>query len=158
MGFIFPIALFGLIFYFLIFRPQKKKQQQHEAMISSIGRGDTVVTAGGFFGRVSDVMEDSYIIEIADGVKVRILKSSISIRRDAGDAKPRPQRPKKRKRPRPVDGTGAAEGTDAAAMESAEDAAAVPEENAAEAMDVGVTPEENAALIESAPDETKRED
>ena len=87
MGLVLPIAMFMAIFYFLILRPQKKKQKQHEDMINGIGRGDSVVTAGGFFGVVRDVLEDSFIIEVADGVKMRILKASISARRDASAPK-----------------------------------------------------------------------
>jgi preprotein translocase subunit YajC len=106
-GLLLPIALFIGIFYFMIFRPQKKKQQQHDNMISSIARGDTVISAGGFFGRVCDILEDSYVIEIADGVKVRILKSSISTRKDSAD-NPKPLRHKrKKKRREPVDQGGA---------------------------------------------------
>ncbi|WP_300526034.1 preprotein translocase subunit YajC [Aminiphilus sp.] len=76
-----PLALFIVIFYFLIIRPQKKKQKQHENMLASIRRGDQIVTAGGFFGVVKDVKEDSFIVEIADGVKARLLKSSVSYKR-----------------------------------------------------------------------------
>jgi preprotein translocase subunit YajC len=92
------ILIFGVVFYFLIYRPQKKRQQQHDQLLGSIVRGDTVVTAGGFFGKVSDILDDSYIIELAEGVKVRILKSSISTRRDQGDAKSKQHRPKKRRK------------------------------------------------------------
>jgi preprotein translocase subunit YajC len=67
-------------------------------MLSSISRGDTVVSAGGFFGKVSDILDDSYIIEIAEGVKVRILKNSISSRRDQNGGKPKQHRPKKKKK------------------------------------------------------------
>jgi len=73
--------LFVVIFYFLIIRPQKKKQRQHQDMLASIKRGDQVVTAGGFFGIVREMKDDSYILEIADGVKARILKSSIQYKR-----------------------------------------------------------------------------
>lgn len=134
MGLLFPIALFVLIFYFLIFRPQKKKQQQHEQMVASIGRGDTVITAGGFFGKVSDVLDDSYIIELAEGMKVRILKSSISVRKDGGDGAPRPDRPRRKKKRR-----------DGAPKELADGA-----ENSA-SDDMGVTAEENEALKLDAP-------
>ena len=87
MGLVLSIAMFMAIFYFLILRPQKKKQKQHEDMIGGINRGDSVVTAGGFFGVVRDVLEDSFIIEVADGVKMRILKASISVRRDSSAQK-----------------------------------------------------------------------
>lgn len=102
-GMLLPIVLFIAIFYFLIMRPQKKQRQQHDNMLKSITRGDTVVTAGGFFGRVSDELEDSFVIEIAEGVKVRILKSSISSRREDPSAgsrsADRPRRRRRRKRP-----------------------------------------------------------
>jgi preprotein translocase subunit YajC len=89
-------------FFFFTSRSQKKKQKEHDKMLSSISPGDTVISAGGFFGKVSDVLEDSFIIEIADGVRVRILKSSISGKRDISGSKPRPGKPKKKRR-RPVD-------------------------------------------------------
>lgn len=152
MGMMFPIVLFVLIFYFLIFRPQKKKQQQHDKMISSIGRGDTVVTAGGFFGKVSDILEDSYIIELADGVKVRILKTSISVKREGSDpgAVPksdhsdRPDRPRRKKRRRPlVEGDAA---TPSEAQGDVNEADDVSSETAASSE--GVTEAENEALLQ----------
>ena len=85
MGMLLPLALFVVIFYFLIVRPQKKKQKAHDQMLASIGRGDTVVTAGGFFGVVRELLDDSYIIEVAEGVKMRILKGSISVKRGPED-------------------------------------------------------------------------
>jgi preprotein translocase subunit YajC len=131
MGLAFPIVLMVVIFYFLIFRPQKKKQQQHEKMLASIGRGDTVVSAGGFFGRVSDILDDSYIIEISEGVKVRILKGSISTRREQADAKNGAQRPRKKKK-RVGDRTNKAETPALSAPDSGE----------------GVTDDESAALLQ----------
>ena len=87
MGMLLPLALFVVIFYFLIIRPQKKKQRQHQEMLASIKRGDQVVTAGGFFGTVREMKDDSYILEISDGVKARILKSSIQYKRGEEAAK-----------------------------------------------------------------------
>ncbi|HOA77695.1 MAG TPA: preprotein translocase subunit YajC [Thermosynergistes sp.] len=81
-----PLLLFVLIFYFLIIRPQRRRQKQHEQMLASVNRGDQVVTIGGFFGTVKDVKDDSFILEIADGVRVRILKSAISARRSPAPA------------------------------------------------------------------------
>lgn len=85
MGMLLPIVLFGVIFYFLILRPQKKRQKQQQDMLSSITRGDHIVTAGGFYGTVREVKDDSFIIEVAEGVKVRILKGSISTKRTSAD-------------------------------------------------------------------------
>lgn len=81
MGMLFPLVIFVVIFYFFIIRPQKKRQRQHDDLISSLGRGDQVVTAGGFWGIVREVKDDSIILEIADGVKARVLKSSIANKR-----------------------------------------------------------------------------
>jgi preprotein translocase subunit YajC len=96
--FLIMIGALLFIFYFLMFRPQKKKQQQHDKMLASISRGDSVVSAGGFFGKVCDVLDDSFIIEISDGVRVRILKSSITVRRETSDSKQKSGRPKKKRR------------------------------------------------------------
>ncbi len=76
-----PLGVFIVIFYFLIIRPQKKRQRKHEDMLASIRNGDMIVTAGGFYGTVRDVKEDSFIVEIADGVKARILKGSIQMKK-----------------------------------------------------------------------------
>ncbi len=95
MGMMLPLAIFAVIFYFMIIRPQKKKQKAHDDMLASISRGDTVVTAGGFFGVVREILDDSYLIELDEGVKARILKSSVSMKRSEGT--PAPQQPKKKK-------------------------------------------------------------
>lgn len=86
MGMLLPIALFAVIFYFLILRPQKKRQKAQKDMLDSITRGDQIVTAGGFFGTVRELKDDSFIVEIAEGVKVRILKGSVSMKRTPADA------------------------------------------------------------------------
>jgi len=82
MGILFPLVIFVVIFYFFIIRPQKKRQKAHDQLISSLNRGDQIVTAGGFWGTVKEVKEDSVIIEIAEGVKARVLKSSIATKHD----------------------------------------------------------------------------
>ena len=78
MGMLFPLAIFVLIFYFFIIRPQRKKDKQHNNMIAGINRGDQIVTIGGFFGTVREVRDDSFMGELAEGVRVRILKSAVS--------------------------------------------------------------------------------
>lgn len=68
-----------LIFYFLIWRPESKRRTAHQAMIANVRRGDQVVTAGGIIGKVSKVAEGGEIeIEIAQGVKVRVVAATIS--------------------------------------------------------------------------------
>lgn len=72
------VVLFA-IFYFLTIRPQQQRAKQHREMVSNVRRGDTVVTAGGIVGRVAKVKDDAEImLEIADNVQVRILKSTLS--------------------------------------------------------------------------------
>lgn len=97
-GLMLPLAMFAAIFYFLILRPQKKKQKAHDDMLSSISKGSEIITAGGFFGVVREVLDDSYVIELAEGMKVRILKSSISIKRNSGEKDSASGAPKKKKK------------------------------------------------------------
>lgn len=66
-----------LIFYFLLIRPQQKQVKQHKAMIEAIERGDTVTTAGGIIGKVTKVADDDVTVEIAEGVRVKIVRSTI---------------------------------------------------------------------------------
>lgn len=74
-----PLVAIFAIFYLLVFRPQQKRMKEHQAMLGAVRRGDTVVTAGGIIGKVVRVGNDNEIkVEIADGVQVRVLKSTIS--------------------------------------------------------------------------------
>ncbi|MGD9665851.1 MAG: preprotein translocase subunit YajC [Synergistaceae bacterium] len=101
VGMMLPLAMFAAIFYFMIIRPQKKKQKAHEEMLASISRGSTIITAGGFFGIVREVLDDSYIIELDEGIKARILKSSVSMKKTDGgmDTKPKKKKLKKSETP-----------------------------------------------------------
>ena len=92
VGMMLPLAMFAAIFYFMIIRPQKKKQKAHEEMLASISRGSTIITAGGFFGIVREILDDSYIIELDEGVKARILKSSVSMKKTDGSSDARPKK------------------------------------------------------------------
>jgi preprotein translocase subunit YajC len=72
------IAIFGIM-YFLMIRPQQKKAAQHKTMLEALRRGDQVVTGGGIVGKVSKVSDDATVeVEIADGVKVKVIKGSIT--------------------------------------------------------------------------------
>ena len=81
MGMLFPLLIFILIFYFFIIRPQRKRDKQHNNMIAGINRGDQIVTIGGFLGTVREVRDDTFQIELAEGVRVRILKSAVQTKR-----------------------------------------------------------------------------
>ena len=71
------IAIFA-IFYFLIIRPQNKKQKEHREMVAALSTGDEIITAGGVLGRVTDVGEQFLAIEIADKVTVKVQRNTVS--------------------------------------------------------------------------------
>ena len=74
-----PFILMLVVFYFLLIRPQQKRMKQHRETLSQIRRGDRVLTSGGIIGIVSKVVDDTEVlIEIADNVKVRVLKATIA--------------------------------------------------------------------------------
>ena len=74
-----PLILIFGIMYFLLIRPQQKKVKQHQAMVAALRRGDQVVTQGGMIGKVVKVKDDGELeVEIADGVKVRVIQSTIA--------------------------------------------------------------------------------
>ena len=74
-----PLILIFGIMYFLLIRPQQQKLKQHQAMVSALRRGDQVVTQGGLIGKVAKVKEDGELdVEIADGIKVRVVQSTIA--------------------------------------------------------------------------------
>ncbi|APX10625.1 preprotein translocase subunit YajC [Tateyamaria omphalii] len=79
IGQFIPLILIFAIMYFLLIRPQQKKVKEHAAMVEALRRGDQVVTQGGLIGKVSKVKEDNEVeVEVADGVKVRVVKSTIA--------------------------------------------------------------------------------
>ncbi len=80
------ILLFG-IFYFLLIRPQQQRVKTHQQMVEAVRRGDTVVTAGGLIGKVAKVKDDGELmVEIADNVQVRVLKSTLTeVRAKSGE-------------------------------------------------------------------------
>ena len=81
MGFqdFIPLILIFAIMYFLLIRPQQKKVKEHQNMVAALRRGDQVVTQGGLIGKVTKVKEENEIeVEVADGVKVRVLQNTIA--------------------------------------------------------------------------------
>ena len=76
---ILPFILIFVIMYFLLIRPQQKKVKEHRSMVEALRRGDQVVTQGGIIGKVTHVREDGELeIEIAPGVKVRVVKATVT--------------------------------------------------------------------------------
>ncbi|WP_144393272.1 preprotein translocase subunit YajC [Pleionea sediminis] len=78
MSFWIMMGLFVVIFYFLIIRPQNKRQKEHKKMISEIDKGDEVVTAGGLLGRVSKNTENYLVITIAENVDISVQKHAVT--------------------------------------------------------------------------------
>ena len=73
-----PLILIFVIFYFFLIRPQQKKIKEHKSMVSSLKRGDEVVTSGGVIGKIEKVLEDDKVdLIISDNVSVRVVKSTI---------------------------------------------------------------------------------
>ncbi len=74
-----PLILIGVIFYFLLIRPQQQRMKQHQAMVEALRRGDTVVTQGGLIGKIAKVVDDrEALVEIAEGVRVRVMKQTVT--------------------------------------------------------------------------------
>lgn len=70
-------AIFA-IFYFLMIRPQQKRQRQHREMLANLKKGDTVITGGGLIGRVTGISDSVLTLEVADRVRVKVLRSAVS--------------------------------------------------------------------------------
>lgn len=75
---IMPLLVIFFIFYFLLIRPQQKRFKQHQQLLSNLKKGDMVVTGGGKIGKVLKVVDDVVHVELAPGVEVKVLKSTIS--------------------------------------------------------------------------------
>jgi preprotein translocase subunit YajC len=73
-----PLILIFVIMYFLILRPQQKRMKEHRNMVSELKRGDQVITQGGLIGKVTDVKDDELTVEIAQGVKVRVVRATVA--------------------------------------------------------------------------------
>jgi len=74
-----PLILIGIVFYFFMIRPQTKKMKDQKNFIEAIKKGDKVVTIGGIHGKIADINEDTYLLEIENGVKMKIDKVSVSL-------------------------------------------------------------------------------
>ena len=75
---ILPLVLIFVVFYWFLIRPQQKRAKEHAAKVASVVRGDDVVTGGGLLGKVTRVTEDHVEVELAKGLTVRAVKSTIA--------------------------------------------------------------------------------
>jgi len=78
---IFVVLIFGLM-YFVLIRPQRKRQKEHQQLIEELKRGDRVVTAGGIHGVIESISEDSVIIKVESGATMRVAKGSVSLKQE----------------------------------------------------------------------------
>ena len=78
MGSLIPLLLLPVIFYFLLIRPQQKKQRAQQELLNAVGEGDEVMTTAGIYGFVNAIDGDTVWLEIAEGVEIRILRGAIA--------------------------------------------------------------------------------
>ena len=74
---LFPLIMVFAIIYFMILRPQQKRQREHEAMVNGVSRGDTVITQGGLVGKVAKVGDDELEVDFAETARIKVVKSMI---------------------------------------------------------------------------------
>jgi preprotein translocase subunit YajC len=74
-------VLFGLM-YLILIRPQRKKQKEHQQLVSELKRGDKVITAGGIYGQIESVSEDTVVLRIDSNTTAKVAKSSVALRRE----------------------------------------------------------------------------
>ncbi len=77
-GTLMPLVLIFVIFYFLLILPQRRKQKQHREMVTNLKKGDKVITTGGVFGTVTRVKPEYLEVEVAEKLRIRVQRSSIS--------------------------------------------------------------------------------
>ena len=81
---IFPLVLIFAIFYFLLIRPQQRRMKQHQALIAAVKKNDVAITGGGIVGKVTKVDENEVELEIASGVRIKVIKAMLSDVRQHG--------------------------------------------------------------------------
>ena len=83
---VLPFVLIFVVMYFLIIRPQQRRVKEHQELVRNVRRGDTIVTTGGIVGKVTKATDDPEIeVEIADGVRVKLVRTMISEVRTRGE-------------------------------------------------------------------------
>jgi len=77
-GFIILMVVTGIIMWFVVLRPQMKRQKEHRELITQLNKGDEVITSGGIAGRIEDIGENFITVEIADNTKIKLQKNAIN--------------------------------------------------------------------------------
>lgn len=84
---IIMFAAFIAVFYFLLIRPQQKRQKQHREMVAALAKGDEVVTVGGTLGKITDLGENFITLEVAQGVEVKVQRTAVQTMMPKGTVK-----------------------------------------------------------------------
>lgn len=80
-----PLVLLFVVFYFLLIRPQQKKAKQQKQFLENLKKGDDVVTSGGIYGKITGITNDTVTIEIAEKIRVKVLKSAVAMMAPKGE-------------------------------------------------------------------------
>ncbi len=75
---VLPFFLMGGIFYFMLWKPQKKQQQERQNLLNSLKKGDKIITIGGIYGTITDISARTVKVEVAEGVEVTMVRSAVS--------------------------------------------------------------------------------
>jgi len=78
-----PIVLMAALFYFMVWRPQRKEQNSRKEMLNALKKGDEIFTIGGMCGKIVDLTEKTVVLEVAEGVKVTYLRTAVSGKQSA---------------------------------------------------------------------------
>ena len=83
---IFLVFLFGMM-YFVMIRPQRKRQQEHQQLVGELRKGDKVITAGGIYGQIETVSDENVVLKIESGATIRVAKSSVVGQQGQGETR-----------------------------------------------------------------------
>ncbi|WP_443939701.1 preprotein translocase subunit YajC [Pedobacter sp. MW01-1-1] len=79
LGTVVPMVLIMVVFYFFMIRPQVRKAKEHKKLVAELGKGDKIITTAGIHGRIVDMNETTFLIEVESGAKIRFDKSAVSL-------------------------------------------------------------------------------
>jgi len=96
-GGLIPIILMFVIFYFLLIRPQQKRNKEHKEMITNLKKGDRIITNGGIYGRITGLDDATLTVEIADKVRVKVVRGNVSGLAQSAAPQPPPAKKEKNK-------------------------------------------------------------
>ena len=80
--FIIILVLMFAFFYFFMIRPQRKRQQEHQKLVEELKRGDRVITAGGIYGVIESLSEDSIVVKVESGATIRVARGSVALKQE----------------------------------------------------------------------------